>query len=152
MSDKADAYRMLGMAYLKSGNYDQAIHNFDTAIDMSPKMTAAYSYRAEAYRLIGYPAEAIKDASTAIAIKGDPRVISDAYKTRAKAYLDMGKEEQAHTDFKKSFEMDPRIVFYKYFSSYVSLEEMRIAGLFGLIGIAFVLVFGIRLKAPDKDE
>jgi len=152
VSNKSDAYRMLGMAYLKTGNYDQAIHNFDTAIDMTPEMTAAYSYCAEAYRLSGYPAEAIKNASRAIALKGAPRVISDAYKTRAKAYRELGQEDLAFADSQKSFELDPRIIFFKYVSSYASLEEMRTAGLFGLIGIAFIMVFGLRMKPPEKDE
>ena len=26
------------------------------------------------------------------------------------------------------------------------------AGLFGLIGIAFIMIFGFRMKAPEKDE
>ena len=151
-SDKADAYRMLGMAYLKTGNYDQAVHNFDSAIEITPDMTAAYCYRAEAYRLNGNQRDAIMDATRAIALDGDPRTISDAYKTRAKAYREMGEGNLAEADGKKSFELDPTIVFFKYFSSYASLEEMRVAGLFGLIGIAFIMIFGFRMKPPEKDE
>ncbi len=150
--DKADAYRLLGMAYLKIGNYDKAIVNFDSAINMAPEMSAAFSYRAEALRLSDQLESALQDATKAIALNGDPRTISDAYKTRGKVYQEMGAESLADADFKKSFDMDPRLVFYKYFSSYASLDAMRNAGLFGMIGIAFILVFGYKIKPPKKDE
>jgi len=68
------------------------------------------------------------------------------------SFIPSSKREFLLLHFKKSFEVDPRIVFYRYFSSYANSEEMRTAGLFGLIGIAFVLIFGYRLKPPEKDE
>ncbi len=78
--------------------------------------------------------------------------IADAYKTRGKVYLELGEANLADADFKRSIELDPRLVFYKYFSSYASLDAMRNAGLFGMIGIAFVLVFGYKIKPPKKNE
>lgn len=150
--EKADAYRILGMAYLKTDNYDKAIVNFDSAINMAPEMSAAFSYRAEALRLSYQLEGAIQDATKAIALNGAPRTIADAYKTRGKVYLELGEENLADTDFKKSIELDPRLIFYRYFASSASLEGMRNAGLVGMIGIAFVLIFGFRLRAPRKDE
>lgn len=150
--DKADAYRLLGMAYLKIGNYGKAIVNFDSAINMAPEMSAAFSYRAEALRLSYQLEGALQDATKAIALNGDPRTIADAYRTRGKVYREMGEESLADADFKRSIELDPRFVFYNYFSSYASLDAMRNAGLFGMIGIAFVLVFGYKIKPPKKDE
>lgn len=69
------------MAYLKVGNYDKAIVNFDSAINMAPEMSAAFSYRAEALRLSYQLEGALQDATKAIALNGDPRTIADAYKT-----------------------------------------------------------------------
>ena len=115
-------------------------------------MTAAYAYRAEAYRLMGYLRKAKQDATTAIAINGDPRIVADAYKTRGKVYRAMGQDELSYSDLQKSFEINPRFVFYRYISRYASLEQMRSAGLFGLVAIAFVVIFGFRLKPPEKDE
>jgi tetratricopeptide (TPR) repeat protein len=152
VSDEADAYQMLGMAYLKFGNHDQAVRNFDRAIAIQPDMTAAYCYRSEAYRLKGYNQEALKDATRAIALNGDPRIIADAYKTRGMTYREMGQDDLSYSDLQKSFEINPRFVFYRYISSYASLEQMRTAGLFGLIGIAFVMIFGFRMKPPEKDQ
>lgn len=150
--DKADAYRMLAMAYLKVENYDAAIVNFDRALQLEPEMPAAYSYRSEALRLSDKLEEALQDADKAIEIGGDPRVISDAYKTRGKIYQAIGEDNLSDADFKMSIELDPRLVFYKYFSSYASLDAMRNVGFIGMIGAALVLIFGFKLKPPKKDE
>jgi len=150
--DKADVYRMLAMAYLKVENYDKAIVNFDTAIQLEPEMSAAFCYRAEAWRLNGKPMEAIQDATIGIELQGDAWTISDAYKTRGRAYQELGQEDLADADYKKSVELDPRLIIYRYFASSASLEGMRNAGLFGMIGIAFVFIFGFKLRPPKKDE
>ena len=150
--DKADVYRLLAVAYLKVNNYSKAITNFDRAIELEPEMSAAYCYRAEALRLSGKPMEAIQDATTSIELKGDERTMADAYKTRGRAYQEIGRDDLAEADFNKSIEFDPRLVIYRYFASSASLEAMRNAGFVGIIAIAFVFLFGFKLKPPRKDE
>jgi len=150
--DKADAYRMLAIAYLNLEKYDKAIVSFDTAIQLDPEMAAAFSYRAEALRLDGKTMEAIQDATRGIELYGDARTMSDAYKTRGRAYQEIGEESLADADFKKSVELDPRLIIYRYFASSASLEGMQNAGLVGMVGIAFVFIFGFRLSPPKKDE
>ncbi|MFC1828314.1 tetratricopeptide repeat protein [Thermodesulfobacteriota bacterium] len=152
VSDSSDGHRMLGMAYLKTGDYNEAIINFDSAIALEPEMVAAYAYRAEAHRLSGKLQNAVDDATKAIALKGDPRIVSDAYRTRSRVYREVGQDTMADADFNHYFELNPRFVFYKYLSRYASLEQMRTAGLFGLVGIAFIMIFGFRIKPPEKDE
>lgn len=149
---EADAYRMLGMAYLKKEKYEDAVHNFTTAIKRDPNHTGAYTYRAEAYRLSYKYDKALADANQAIRLWGDLRTLSDAFRTRAKVYEEMGQDQLANADFKKSIDLDPRFVFIKYFSNYASPEDMRRAGLLGMICIAFVMVFGLKLNRPDKDK
>jgi Tfp pilus assembly protein PilF len=150
--DKADAFWMLGMGYLKTGNYQKAIVNFDKAIHFSPKMSSAYAYRAEAFRKNGQINDAIQDAGMAINTGSDMRVLADVYRTRAKAYQELGEETWADADFKKAAEIDPRYFFYRYVSGYADLEDIRRAGLLGMIGLAFVFIFGFKLKTPKKDE
>jgi tetratricopeptide (TPR) repeat protein len=150
--NKADAYRILGMAYLKIHNYEKAIVNFDKAIDLDPKLKGVFAYRAEALRVIGHLNEAIGDSTRAIATETDLRVLSDVYRSRAKVYLELGHEKLANDDLKKAEDIDPRYIFYRYISGYADLEDMRKAGLFGMIGIAFVFIFGLKLKPPEKDE
>ncbi|MGB6010818.1 MAG: tetratricopeptide repeat protein [Desulfobacterales bacterium] len=150
--DKADAYRMLGMAYLKIGTYEKAIANFDKAVNLAPDMSAAFSYRAEAFRLKGQLSEALDDAEKAIAMESDLQILSDVYRTRGKVYQELGQDTSANANFKKAAEIDPRYVFYRYISGYADLEDIGKAGLFGMIGMAFVFIFGFKLKPPRKDE
>lgn len=150
--NKANAYRMLGMGYLKIGNDQKAIVNFDKALELKPETAAVISYRAEAFRLNGQLDKAIQDATKAIALERDERILADVYRTRGEAYQTLGKTNLANADFNKATEIDPRYVFYRYVSSYASLEDMRKAGLIGMIGLAFVYIFGLKLRPPDKDR
>lgn len=147
----ADAYTMLGIGYLKQGIYQPAIHYFSRAIDMDPEHVNAYANRSETYRLMGKDRKAIDDATRATELKGDPRSQADAYRTRFKIYWKLDRLELARADYRKSVELDPRIVLWRYpDKKYPSPEEVSHAGLIGLIGIAIVLIFGARLKPPDK--
>ena len=150
--NKADAYRILGMAYLKINNYEKAIVNFDKALELDPKLKGVFAYRAEALRMIGHLNEAIDDSTRAIATETDLRVLSDVYRSRAKVYLELGQEKLANADLKNAEDIDPRYIFYRYISGYADLEDMRKAGLFGMIGMAFIFIFGLKLKPPKKDE
>jgi len=150
--NKADAYKMLGMAYLKINNYEKAIVNFDRALDLEPKIKGVFGYRAEAFRMMGQLDEAIDDSNRALTMESDLRTLADVYRTRAKSYLELGQEELANADFKRAEETDPRYFFYRYMSGYADLEDMRRAGLIAMIGIAFVFIFGLKLKPPKKDE
>ena len=150
--DKADAYRMLGMAYLKIGTYEKAIVNFNKAISLAPDMSAAYSYRAEAFRMNGQLSEAFEDVEKAIVLESNLQILSDVYRTRGKVYQELGQDISANANFKKAAEIDPRYVFYRYISGYADLEDISKAGLFGMIGMAFVFIFGFKLKPPRKDE
>jgi len=150
--DEAYAYRMLGMAYLKIGTYEKAIVNLDKAISLAPDMSAAYSYRAEAFRRNGQLTESLDDAQKAIALESDLQILSDVYRTRGKVYRELGQDIPANDNFKKAAEIDPRYVFYRYISGYADLEDISKAGLFGMIGMVFVFIFGFKLKPPRKDE
>ena len=147
---KAEAYRMMGMGYLKSGIYQSAIENFTQAIQLNPNLTSAYSYRAESYRLHGDYQNAILDSNRAIEIWGDPIAVSDAYRTRAKVYWESGLNDEAYANHRKALSLDPRVP--RLWGRYPPIENMRVMGLFLLIGIAFVLIFGLTLRPPDKEE
>ncbi len=150
---KAEAYRMLGMGYLKSGDYPSAIYNFTRAIQIDSKQASAYSNRAEAHFLSGDYDLTIMDSTKAIKLGGDPRNIADAYRTRAKAFRKTGRNELSAADIRSSWQTDPRYAYYfKALYGYASPESMRKAGLIGVIGIAFLLIFKFKLKPPEKDD
>ena len=151
--EKAEAYRMLGLGYLKSGGYEPAIAHFTRAIEMEPQHPAGYAYRAEANLLLGKDEDAIRDSTTAVELRGDTRAKSEAYKTRARIYRKMGLMDLAYADTRSAWESDPRWSFWvRYWYKYASLEELSGAGLIGIIVLAFVLVFGLKLKPPWKDD
>ena len=150
--NKADAYKILGMAYLKINNFEKAIVNFDKALDLEPEIKGVLGYRAEAFRMMGRLDESINDSSRALDIENDLRILSDIYRTRAKAYLELDQEVLANADLKRAAQIDPRYFFYRYVSGYADLEDMQRAGLIGMIGMAFVFIFGLKLKPPRKDK
>lgn len=148
---EAEAYIMVGIGYLKEGFYEPALYYFSRAMEMEPEQVRAYANRAETYRLMGREEEAMRDATRATELKGDPRSRADAYKTRFKIYWNQGQDKLARADYRKSVELDPRITLWRYPNKkYPSPEEVSRVGLFGIIGIAFVLIFGTKLRPPDK--
>jgi len=151
--EKFEAYRMLGLGYLKNGDYEPAIAHFTRAIELQPQHPAGYAYRAEANRLCGKDEEAIRDSTAAVKLRGDTRARSEAYKTRARIYRKMGLMDLAYADTRSAWESDPRWSYWvRYWYKYASLEELRGAGLIGIIVLALVLVFGLKIKPPWKDD
>ena len=144
-------YRMVGIGYLKKGLHEPALYYFTRAVELDPEKVKAYANRAETYRLMGREEEAMRDATRAIELRGDPRSKADAYKTRFKIYWKRGQDKLARADYRKSVELDPRITLWRYPNKkYPSPEEVSKVGLFGIIGIAFVLIFGTKLRPPNK--
>jgi tetratricopeptide (TPR) repeat protein len=97
--------------------------------------------------------EAIQDASKALTLVIDPRTEADAYKTRARAYRKIGNVQLAVADSRAAVAVDPRIAPFwgrRYAYNYASPEELSKAGLVVLIAIAFIAIFKLRLKPPDK--
>jgi tetratricopeptide (TPR) repeat protein len=150
--DRPMAYVMRGVAFLKRAQYEEAIADFDRAIDLDSQLTRAYGYRAEAYRRQGLVEEALRDASTAIQLRGDPRIIAEAHKTRARAYQELGNDGLADVDFKKSYELDPRYVLFRYLAGTTSLKGMSHMGLMGIVAILFVGIFKVGLQKPQKSD
>jgi tetratricopeptide (TPR) repeat protein len=146
-----EAYLMLGSSQLKKGELEPAIYNLSRAIELDPKVAKAFGNRAEAYRLSGMATEAVQDSTTAIALRGDDRTTATAYKTRAKALLELGYEEESDADFNKSVELDPRYVLIRYLTGTSSLEGVREMGLVGILVICFVGIFQLTMRAPRKD-
>jgi tetratricopeptide (TPR) repeat protein len=148
----AEGYRMLGMGYLYHGSFNSAIATFTHALNVDPNLMSALGYRAEAYRRMGEDAEALRDSTQVIRLGREARVVADAYITRAKIFAKIGQQEQAAADIRASLQIDPRTWFYRYVSGYASLEEMRTAGLIVILVLAFVLIFKLRMRAPNKKD
>ena len=150
---KAEAYRMLGLGYLHSGFYERAIDRFTRAIEMESELASTYANRAEAYRLSGKYEEAIRDSTIAIKLIDDGRTKSDAYRTRAKVFREIGRNDLAIADVNAAWDIDPRVpLWWKYFLKGFNPEEIRNIAPFLIIGICIVLIFGLKFKPPEKDD
>ena len=67
-SRDAKFYNNRGAAYGEKGQYDQAISDFNRAIEINPRYTMAYNNRGIVYRLKGRYDQAISDFNKAIGI------------------------------------------------------------------------------------
>jgi len=151
----AEAYRMLGVGYHKTGRFEEAISSFTRTIELEPEDARAYAHRAEAYLLKGKYDEAIFDSTRAIKIWGDPKTMSDAYRTKAKVYWEIGKSSEFYANNRKAMNLDPKswkIGSGASWGGHAPMKRMRTMGLLYLIGIAFVWIFALKLKPPEKDE
>jgi serine/threonine-protein kinase len=67
-SGDAKFYNNRGTAYGEKGQYDQAIFDFNQAVEINPRYNKAYNNRGIIYRLRGQYSQAISDFNKAIAI------------------------------------------------------------------------------------
>ncbi len=89
---------------LDKGKYDDAIADYDKAIEINPNVAIAYTNRGLAYGRKGEVDRAIADYTKAIAI--DPNFVL-AYALRGGAYKHKGDKEQAIVDYRKALEINP---------------------------------------------
>jgi tetratricopeptide (TPR) repeat protein len=86
------------------GRYEQALADFDKAIELDPSYDWAIAHRGETYRQMGRYEEALADFGKAIEL--DPSY-HWAIASRGQTYLQMGRYEQALADLDKAIELDP---------------------------------------------
>ena len=112
------AYNDRGATKMFLGNLEEAIKDFDRAIELNPYLSEAYNNRGNAennlgnhYNSIDYLESALKDYNKAIEINPNN---SEAYNNRASTKKDLAKFynninylEDAIKDFNKSIELNP---------------------------------------------
>ncbi len=79
----ADAYLNRGIVYQRKGQYDQAISDYNKALEINPRFAKAYNNRGLAYKKKGKYDQAISDYNKALEI--NPRY-ADAYLHRGIVY------------------------------------------------------------------
>ena len=93
-----------GNRHYDAGEYDDAITDYNQAIDLDSNIAAAYYNRGVAYTKLGKYAEAIGDLTQAIDL--DPKYAA-AYNNRGAAYDDLGKYAEAIADYDQAIALDP---------------------------------------------
>jgi tetratricopeptide (TPR) repeat protein len=101
---RAVVYSNRGTAHLNMEEYDQAIQNYDKAIELNPNLAIAYNNRGNAYEDKGEYDRAIQDYDKAIELNPNLAIV---YNCRGNVYVDKGKYDQAIQDYNKAIELDP---------------------------------------------
>ena len=97
-------YHNMGIEYYERLQFDEAIQNFNRAIEIDPENAWTYCNRGNAYRKQGLLAMAIKDFTNASHLAQN---YSDAYYYRGRAYYRQKNYEKAIQDLDYVIELNP---------------------------------------------
>lgn len=100
------AYSNRGSAYIKLGECDKAIADYDRSIAINPNNATDYRNRSTAYTELGEYANAVADYDRAIAIDPNDAV---AYHNRGGAYVSIGGYAKAIADFDRAVSINPNL-------------------------------------------
>jgi len=105
--NKARPYNNQGLAYYNKGEFDQALSDYNKAIEIDPELAEAHNNIGLLYQAKGEFDQAIHYFSKAIEI--DP-YYANAYNNRGVAYHKNGEFDQALSDYNKAIAIDPKTV------------------------------------------
>ena len=100
----AETYYKSGLAKAKLEQYNAAIADFDTTIQLKPDYAAAYCYRGAAKADLGQNAAAIADFDTAIRLNPDESI---TYINRGVTKAKIGQNAAAIADFDTATRLNP---------------------------------------------
>lgn len=98
-SDLSLAYAMRALAYSLKGQYDTAIRDYDTAINMRPDFAVALNNRAWAYFKWGRASDGMPDVEKSLELSPTSPHTLD---TRAHIYQALGNQEAALRDYDRA--------------------------------------------------
>ncbi len=96
-----------GLVYVDQGKINEAIDDFDKAIELDKHFPQAYAARGTAYLMISRPAKAAEDFDKALQL--DPNNAT-TYVNRARAYMGLKMLDEAKADLDKAIELDPNLL------------------------------------------
>ncbi|CAI2330643.1 unnamed protein product [Caenorhabditis sp. 36 PRJEB53466] len=95
-----------GVALAESGKVTEALEKFSSAIATCPLNPSAFNNRAQAYRLLQKPEEALQDLNEALRLAGPKsKTACQAFVQRASIFRLQGDDEKARTDFASAAEL-----------------------------------------------
>jgi tetratricopeptide (TPR) repeat protein len=100
--NKARAYFGLGFAYGRENKFEEAMKNFNKAIELQPRYPDVYNNRGIIFGMEKKYDESISNFNKAIELKAD---YPEAYFNRGLTYFNIGKKEIACGDLQKAAAM-----------------------------------------------
>ncbi|MBD2015204.1 CHAT domain-containing protein [Microcoleus sp. FACHB-53] len=107
-SDYVRAIASRGETYRLVKRYDEALADFDRAIELDPNYAFAFASRGETYRLLGQYDKALADFDRAIDLDS---YYTFALASRGWVYMALNCYNEALADFDRAIELDPNYVF-----------------------------------------
>lgn len=99
------AYNSRGIVYSDLKNYNQALSDFNKAIEINPQYQNAYNNRGIVYQSIHNYTQAINDFNKVIELNPTHSI---AYRNRGVAYNSLGRYTQALNDLNIAIELNPQ--------------------------------------------
>jgi tetratricopeptide (TPR) repeat protein len=103
-SQRRYVYLNRGFAYNNKWRFDNAIRDFDAALQLDPKLPEAYAYRGTAYERKGETDKAIVDFNKAADLDPNSAI---AHFHRGLIFLNKGEWDRALVDFDEAVRVDP---------------------------------------------
>ena len=117
--ETADAYLERGNAYEGLNQSDQALADWNKALNLDQGLAPAYTARATHYRLVGDYAKALPDLDHSIQL--DPAV--DSYFQRGQVYAALGDYKKAIEDYDRSI-LERREAPYVYLARSIAKRAL----------------------------
>jgi tetratricopeptide (TPR) repeat protein len=108
IESKTAIHYFKGVAHSLNGQRDEAIAEYDKAIELNPKLAMAYVNRGFAYDGKGLYDQAISDYTKAIELNPG---FAGTYFNRGRAYLSKGQYDRAISDYSKAVELNPNFAW-----------------------------------------
>ena len=117
-----------GEAFIRNGDFDQAINEFTIAINLIPSYGYGYQLRGDSYFQVTQYRMAIEDYSMAIELDLNDKA---AYSGRGRAHFRLGQFQLAIEDFSRAVVIDPRFAsaYSRRGLAYIQLQDFDLAKL-----------------------
>ena len=103
-TELAEAYLYLGRRKARQRNYDEAISDFNVALELQTDFADAYNERGTSYARLGKYSEALKNCSKAIDLSPETARFHDS---RGNLHSEQGKHDKAIEDYGMAIEAEP---------------------------------------------
>lgn len=110
-----------GETYRLANHYEEALADFNLAIELNPDYTWGLAHRGETYRLMNRYFEALADFNRAIKLDPD---YTWALTHRGETYRLMNRYSEALADFKRAIELNPNYAWV-YACRCLTYEQMK---------------------------